>query len=177
MDKSKRFIKSYGVSNNFVKKSSDKDDIFINKVKWIGKYDGKKADIDLDINNNGEKKHYDIELNNEQIKDLLNIHSVDKPLENRLLENYLSESRSTLAPTNVEELISYKMPTSVSASASKRSSSKRSKSSSSKRSKSSSSKRSKSSSRRLPTSVSRLRTSVSHSRGSLNKSKRSKSSR
>ena len=177
MDKSKRFIKSYGVSNNFVKKSSDKDDIFINKVKWIGKYDGKKADIDLDINNNGEKKHYDIELNNEQIKDLLNIHSVDKPLEDRLLEDYLSESRTTLAPTNVEELISYKMPTSVSESASKRSSSKRSKSSSSKRSKSSSSKRSKSSSRRLPTSVSRLRTSVSHSRGSLNKSKRSKSSR
>lgn len=178
MDKSKRFIKSYGVSNNFVKKSSDKDDIFINKVKWIGKYDGKKADIDLDINNNGEKKHYDIELNNEQIKDLLNIHSVDKPLEDRLLEDYLSESRTTIAPTNVEELISYKIPTSVSASASKRSSSK-SKGSSSKRSKSSkssSSKRSKSS-RRLPTNVSRLRTSVSHSRGSLNKSKRSKSSR
>jgi len=176
MDKSKRFIKSYGVSNNFVKKSSDKDDIFINKVKWIGKYDGKKADIDLDINNNGEKKHYDIELNNEQIKDLLNIHSVDKPLEDRLLEDYLSESRTTLAPTNVAELISYKMPTSVSASASKRSSSS-SKRSSSKRSKSSSSSKRSKSSRRLPTSVSRLRTSVSHSRGSLNKSKRSKSSR
>lgn len=174
MDKSKRFIKSYGVSNNFVKKSSDKDDIFINKVKWIGKYDGKKADIDLDINNNGEKKHYDIELNNEQIKDLLNIHSVDKPLEDRLLEDYLSASPS------VEDLISYKMPTSVSASASnlKKSSSRRSsKRSSSKRSSSKRSNSSKHSSRRLPTNVSRLRTSVSHSRGSLNKSKRSKSSR
>ena len=162
----KRFIKSYGVSNNFVKKSNNKDEIFINKVKWIGKYDGKKADIDLDINNNGEKKHYDIELNNDQIKDLLNIHSVNKPLENRLLEDYLTESKPA-----VEELISYKMPTSVSASASKRS-----KSSKSSRSKSSSSKsKSSRSSRRLPTNVSRLRTSISHSRGSLNKTKKSKS--
>ena len=119
-NKHNRFIKSYGVSNNFVKKSNDKDEIFINKVKWIGKYDGKKADIDLDINNNGEKKHYDIELNNEQIKDLLNMHSVNKPLEDRLLEDYLTETKSPV----VEELISYKMPTSVSASASKRSKSK-----------------------------------------------------
>ena len=165
-NKPKRFIKSYGVSNNFVKKSNDKDEIFINKVKWIGKYDGKKDDIDLDINNNGEKKHYDIELNNEQIKDLLNMHSVNKPLENRLLEDYLTETKSPV----VEELISYKMPTSVSASASKRSKS-RSSRSSSKRSKSSSS-------RRLTTNVSRLRTSISHSRGSLNKNKsKSKKSR
>ena len=164
-NKHKRFIKSYGVSNNFVKKSNDKDEIFINKVKWIGKYDGKKADIDLDINNNGEKKHYDIELNNEQIKDLLNMHSVNKPLENRLLEDYLTETKSPV----VEELISYKMPTSVSASASKRSKS-RSSRSSSKRSKSSSN-------RRLPTNVSRLRTSISHSRGSLNKGKSKSKSR
>ena len=138
-NKHNRFIKSYGVSNNFVKKSNNKDEIFINKVKWIGNYDGKKADIDLDINNNGEKKHYDIELNNEQIKDILNMHSVNKPLEDRLLEDYLSEYKS---PTpEIKELISYKMPTSVSASA-KRSSKK---SSSKSKSSSSSSKRSKSS--------------------------------
>jgi hypothetical protein len=159
----KRYIKSYGVSNNFIKRS-DNDDLYINKLKWVGKYDGKKADIDLDINNNGRKEHYDIELDNDEIKRLLNVHSIDKPLEDRLLEDYLSK------PTEqIDELISYKLPTSVSASASKS----KSKSRSSAKSKSRSSAKSKT--RSLKTNVSRLRTSISHSRGSLNKSKRSKS--
>jgi hypothetical protein len=159
----KRYIKSYGVSNNFIKRS-DNDDLYINKLKWVGKYDGKKADIDLDINNNGEKQHYDIELDNDEIKRLLNVHSIDKPLEDRLLEDYLSK------PTEqIDELISYKLPTSVSASASKS----KSKSRSSAKSKSKSSAKSKT--RSLKTNVSRLRTSISHSRGSLNKSKRSSS--
>lgn len=159
----KRYIKSYGVSNNFIKRS-DNDDLYINKLKWVGKYDGKKADIDLDINNNGQKQHYDIELDNDEIKRLLNIHSIDKPLEDRLLEDYLSK------PTEqIDELISFKLPTSVSASASKS----RSRSRSSAKSKSRSSAKSKT--RSLKTNVSRLRTSISHSRGSLNKSKRSKS--
>lgn len=151
----KQYIKSYGVSNNFIKKS-DNDDLYINKLKWVGKYDGKKADIDLDINNNGQKEHYDIELDNDEIKRLLNVHSIDKPLEDRLLEDYLSK------PTEqIDELISYKMPTSVSASKS--------------RTKSKSKSSAKSKTRSLKTNVSRLRTSISHSRGSLNKSKRSKS--
>jgi len=159
----KQYIKSYGVSNNFIKRS-DNDDLYINKLKWVGKYDGKKADIDLDINNNGEKQHYDIELDNDEIKRLLNVHSIDKPLEDRLLEDYLSK------PTEqIDELISYKLPTSVSASASKS----KSRSRSSAKSKSRSSAKSKT--RSLKTNVSRLRTSISHSRGSLNKSKRSKS--
>lgn len=153
----KQYIKSYGVSNNFIKKS-DNDDLYINKLKWVGKYDGKKADIDLDINNNGQKEHYDIELDNDEIKRLLNVHSIDKPLEDRLLEDYLSK------PTEqIDELISYKIPTSVSASASKSRTKSKSKSSA------------KSKTRSLKTNVSRLRTSISHSRGSLNKSKRSKS--
>ena len=159
----KQYIKSYGVSNNFIKRS-DNDDLYINKLEWVGKYDGKKADIDLDINNNGEKQHYDIELDNDEIKRLLNVHSIDKPLEDRLLEDYLSK------PTEqIDELISYKLPTSVSASASKS----KSRSRSSAKSKSRSSAKSKT--RSLKTNVSRLRTSISHSRGSLNKSKRSKS--
>lgn len=161
----KRYIKSYGVSNNFIKRS-DNDDLYINKLKWVGKYDGKKADIDLDINNNGEKQHYDIELDNDEIKRLLNVHSIDKPLEDRLLEDYLSK------PTEqIDELISFKLPTSVSASASKSKSRSRSRSSAKSKSRSSA----KSKTRSLKTNVSRLRTSISHSRGSLNKSKRSKS--
>jgi hypothetical protein len=152
-----KYIKSYGVSNNFIKRS-DNDDLYINKLKWVGKYDGKKADIDLDINNNGEKQHYDIQLDNDEIKNLLNVHSIDKPLEDRLLEDYLSNN-NTINDVNASKLISYKLPTSVSRSASRKSS---------KSSK-------KTSSKRLKTNISRLRTSVSHSRGSLNKSKRSKS--
>lgn len=162
----KQFIKSYGVSNNFVKKNNE--DLFINKLKWVGKYDGKKADIDLDINNNGQKQHYDIELDNDEIQNLLNVHSVDKPLDNRLLEDFLSNGNNNNNNDNVSNLISYKMPTSVSASRS--SSSKRSKSSS-RKSKSSSKKSRSSSSKRIPTNVSRLRTSISHSRGSLKKNK------
>ena len=152
-----KYIKSYGVSNNFIKRS-DNDDLYINKLKWVGKYDGKKSDIDLDINNNGEKQHYDIQLDNDEIKNLLNVHSINKPLEDRLLEDYLSNNNNTINDVNASKLISYKMPTSVSRSASRKSykSSK------------------KTSSKRLKTNISRLRTSVSHSRGSLNKSKRSK---
>ncbi len=163
----KQFIKSYGVSNNFIKRS-DNDDLYINKLKWVGKYDGKKADIDLDINNNGQKQHYDIELDNDEIQNLLNIHSVNKPLDNRLLEDFLSNGNNN----NVSNLISYKIPTSVSASRTKTKSSSRKSKSSSRKSKSSSR-----TTKRIPTNVSRLRTSVSHSRGSLKKSKSKNRSR
>ena len=129
------------------------------EVNWDVDYNGDNADIDLDINNNGEKQHYDIQLDNDEIKNLLNVHSIDKPLEDRLLEDYLSNNNNTINDVNASKLISYKMPTSVSRSASRKSS---------KSSK-------KTSSKRLKTNISRLRTSVSHSRGSLNKSKRSKS--
>lgn len=59
-----------------------------NDLKWDAKYDGKVADINLDINNNGKKKHLHMNLTNDELAQLLNIPSVGEDLQKRLKSDF-----------------------------------------------------------------------------------------
>jgi hypothetical protein len=64
----------------------------VNELKWDADYDGKVANVSLDLLNNGKRGHYDVQLNNKDIADILNISSVNTPLERRLHNDYKSNN-------------------------------------------------------------------------------------
>lgn len=62
-----------------------------NEIKWNAKYDGERANINLAMNDNGKKNKYRVQLNNEDLANLLSIPAVNKPLESRLKDDFMSD--------------------------------------------------------------------------------------
>jgi len=79
-------IKNYGFTKTIFK---DNYDTLHNEIKWQGDYDGKIANIDVNINDNGSAKLLSIQLNNNDIKQLFGIQPVEVPLEKRLVRDFL----------------------------------------------------------------------------------------
>ena len=67
----KTFIKTIGTAKNVVIKNGKTR---TNDVKWNAKYNGKNAKIKLNLNDNGNKKKYVVNMDNE---DLANMSSLD----------------------------------------------------------------------------------------------------
>ena len=82
-------IQNYGFTKTYIK---DNNNNLQNEVKWIGDYDGDKANIQLDINDNGDKKLVSIQLDNNDIMNLLGIQPIKKSLEARLTNDFLNTS-------------------------------------------------------------------------------------
>jgi len=59
-----------------------------NKIDWDIDYDGKIANIEMDVNSNGESNHYNYELSNNDLEDILKIPSLKMPLEERLITDF-----------------------------------------------------------------------------------------
>ena len=67
-------------NNDAVKNSS---------IKWSGNYDGKLANIHVDVNDNGRKENMDIKLTNDDLTQLLGYPAVEKQLDIRLFDDFL----------------------------------------------------------------------------------------
>ena len=80
-------IQNYGFTKTYIKDNKKR---FNNEVKWIGDYDGDKANIQLDINDNGDKKIVTMQLDNNDIINILGIQPVQMSLENRLTNDLLN---------------------------------------------------------------------------------------
>jgi hypothetical protein len=80
------YIKNYGFTKTLFQ---DDNNEFNNMVKWEGEYDGKLANINLDINDNGKRQLVSVELNNNDIKNMFGIQPVKGSLENRLRKDFL----------------------------------------------------------------------------------------
>lgn len=89
-------IQNYGFTKTLFQ---DNDNKIHNLVKWKGDYDGKLANIDVDINDNGNREFVSIQLDNNDIRQLLGIQPVEVPLEKRLAEDFLYSSK----PITLEE--------------------------------------------------------------------------
>jgi hypothetical protein len=61
------------------------------KLKWLGDYDGEIAKLQVDVNNDNNRKVYKFEMNNEQLSHLLGMPPVDMPLDKRLEMNFLGQ--------------------------------------------------------------------------------------
>jgi len=60
----------------------------VNEINWDADYDGNVANISLDLQNNGSHKHYDINLDNNDLANILNIPSVNIPIHRRLKSDF-----------------------------------------------------------------------------------------
>jgi hypothetical protein len=86
----KTYIKTMGSAKAYIQRGVQRD---AKEINWDVDYNGDNADIDLDIGSNGEMTHYKAVLSNEDLANLLNIPSVNEPLENRLQNDFLVDRR------------------------------------------------------------------------------------
>lgn len=79
-----------------------------NKIDWDIAYDGNLANIEMDVNSNGKSKHFNYELTNDDLADILNVPSFQMPLEERLMADFpLHEEEFVIAPRAQESEIKF----------------------------------------------------------------------
>ena len=83
------YIQNYGITKTYIK---DKNRKIKNEIKWVGDYDGNKANINLDINDNGNREFVSMQLDKEQLINILGIQPVEMSLEKRLTNDFLKDS-------------------------------------------------------------------------------------
>lgn len=64
-----------------------------NKTSWSGEYDGREGILDIEVEENGHLKKTHIDFTNKDLANLLNIQSVEKPLYQRLKNDFLHNAR------------------------------------------------------------------------------------
>jgi hypothetical protein len=66
----------------------DKNNNYVKKYDWDLEYDGEKANINIDENQNGKTEHYNLQLDNDDLANILKINSVKEPIDKRLLNDF-----------------------------------------------------------------------------------------
>lgn len=90
------YIKNRGVAQTLVNNNQQQK---FNQLNWDADYDGEIANISFTTNTNGNKKHFDIKLDNEDLASMLNIPSVTMPIDKRLqmdFDNSFSREHTNL---------------------------------------------------------------------------------
>jgi len=75
------YIKNRGLSQTIMNNNNHSS---FNELLWNADYDGNNANINVSSNNNGHKKRYNINLDNDDLSNMLNIPSVNMPIHKRL---------------------------------------------------------------------------------------------
>jgi len=95
------YIQNYGFTKTIIQ---DNNNNINNEIQWKGDYDGKIANIDVDINDNGNRELISIHLDNNDIRHIFGIQPVQMPLEKRLMNDFLS--RKSYKPITLEGVLS-----------------------------------------------------------------------
>ena len=80
------YIQNFGSTKTRIKTKNKQSE---REIKWLGDYDGEEAKLQLDVINDNERKVYNIKMNNEQLSQLLGVHPVNIPLEDRIRNDLL----------------------------------------------------------------------------------------
>ena len=75
------YIKNRGMTKTII---LDNNHNHVNQINWDADYDGDMANISIDSDSNGKSKHFKIKLDNNDLANLLNIQSVNIPIDKRL---------------------------------------------------------------------------------------------
>jgi len=83
------FIKNRGSTKTIIHNSNSSNNSHnhlnaVNEIKWDADYDGDIANISVTSDTNGQKKHFNITLDKNDLEHILNIPSVDMPIHKRL---------------------------------------------------------------------------------------------
>jgi len=75
------YIKNRGITQTLVNNNNQKQ---FNQINWDADYDGQNANISVTSDTDGNKNHFDVKLDNEDLANMLNIPSVSTPIHKRL---------------------------------------------------------------------------------------------
>jgi len=81
------YIQNYGFTKTLIR---DNNRNINNEIEWQGNYDGNIANINININDNGKNEIIDMRLNNNDLMELLGVQPVEIPMEQRLINDFLS---------------------------------------------------------------------------------------
>ena len=81
------YIQNYGFTKTLIQ---DNNNNINNEIQWRGDYDGKIANIDVDINDNGNRELISMQLDNNDLRHIFGIQPVQIPLDKRLMNDFLS---------------------------------------------------------------------------------------
>jgi hypothetical protein len=85
------YIKNRGTTKTLI---HDNNQNHINQINWDVDYDGDIANISIDSESNGKSNHFDIKLDNNDLANLLNVQSVNMPLDKRLKMDFNEQAIS-----------------------------------------------------------------------------------
>ena len=60
----------------------------VDQIKWDAGFDGKNADVSFDLMKDGKTGHFNVQLDKDALAKMLNIKTVNKPIEKRLLSTF-----------------------------------------------------------------------------------------
>lgn len=83
------YIKNRGITQTIIHNNNENH---FNEIDWDADYDGNNANISVTSTTDGNKQHFDVKLDNEDLANLLSISSVDVPLHKRLKKDFKSLS-------------------------------------------------------------------------------------
>jgi hypothetical protein len=82
------YIQNYGFTKTVIKDNNHKSN---NEFEWIGDYNGNIANIQLNMNDNGEQQQINMKLDNDDLLNMLKIQPNELTLENRLSRDFLGK--------------------------------------------------------------------------------------
>jgi len=79
-------IKNQGAMQTIINNNTARSEV--HQMNWDADYDGKLANISVNLLDNNKLRHYQATLNNNDLEELLNIPSVQLPLDKRLVRDF-----------------------------------------------------------------------------------------
>ena len=84
-------IQNFGFTKTIINDNNKK---YNNELVWEGDYDGKRANIHVAMNENGEKAELKKQLSNSELSKLLGLSPIEIPLDERLINDFLTPTSS-----------------------------------------------------------------------------------
>jgi hypothetical protein len=94
------FIKNRGTTKTIIHNNNKNN---INEINWDADYDGNVANLSFNMDNNGNRENYKISLNNNDLANILNLDSINIPLEKRLMRDFKYKSKPKIIQIELED--------------------------------------------------------------------------
>jgi hypothetical protein len=87
-------MQNYGFAKTIINKNNKKTK---NEVMWNGDYNGNIANIEVNMNDNGNRELIKMQLDNNDILNMLGVQPINIPLEQRLQSDFLDAKATNTA--------------------------------------------------------------------------------
>jgi hypothetical protein len=94
------FIKNKGITKTYsYNKRHNKRNA--SEIDWDAEYDGKQANISVNLQqSDGDKRHYDIKLDNHDLAQILSMPTINTPIDKRLINDFKPRNKNKYITMN-----------------------------------------------------------------------------